>query len=60
MLILSNILKPNRNALLDSKHEATTECFTSSKARPASFLNDFKNEPFHTLIHEESLKINVF
>ena len=58
--ILCNIEKPSRSALSDLKHEAITECFRLHKARTTSFLNDFRNEPFYTMIREESLKINAF
>ena len=40
-------------------HRWKPECFRSDKARTARFLNDLKNEPLYTQIHEESLKINV-
>ena len=40
-------------------HDEMAECFRSDEAHTASFLNGLKDKPFNTLIHEESLKINV-
>ena len=57
--LLSNTWNTSRNTLSGFKHEAIAEYFRSNKARTASFLNDFKNEPLTTLIRGESLKINV-
>ena len=42
------------------KHEEIAKCFTSDEASYGEFLNDLENKPLNTLIHKESLKINVF
>ena len=43
----------------DLKHDAIAERFRSDKTRTVSFLKGLKNKPL-TLIHKESLKINIF